>query len=308
MDISLYFIKGVADTAVPYRRWAALAAALALCLVLAGPLCVQGAPGVPVASGVHLLQTDRAQIDYSNTQDGYVMVRFTAQTSKKLKSQVRGPSTTYTYTIQPGIWTAFPLSDGEGGYQVTVFENVADTRYAAVASASFTVALRDEFAPFLCSNQYVNYADAPQSVAKAAELTAPQPNVLSKVKAVYDFVVTNFSYDTDLAASVQSGYLPNLDQVLQKRRGICFDYASMMAGMLRSQGVPCKLVVGYAGTAYHAWISVWSPETGWVEGVVFFDGTSWQRMDPTFASSANQSAAILQYIGDGSNYTAKYFY
>lgn len=285
-----------------------LAAALALCIAAAGPLRAQGAPGVPSASGVHVQRTDRAEIDYSNTQDGYVMVRFTAGTSKKLKAQVRGPSTTYTYTIQPGSWVAFPLSDGEGDYQVTVFENVADTRYAAVASASFPVKLRDEFAPFLCSNQYVNYADAPQTVAKAAELTAGQTNVLSKVKAVYDFVVTGFGYDTDLASSVQSGYLPDLDQVLQKRRGICFDYASMMAGMLRSQGVPCKLVVGYAGTAYHAWISVWSPETGWVEGVVFFNGASWQRMDPTFASSANQSAAILQYIGDGSNYTAKYFY
>ena len=34
-----------------------------------------------------------------------------------------------------------------------------------------------------------------------------------------------------------------------------------MTGMLRSQGIPSKLVVGYAGTAYHAWISVWTEET-----------------------------------------------
>ena len=67
-------------------------------------------------------------------------------------------------------------------------------------------------------------------------------------------------------------------------------------------------MVGYAGTAYHAWISVWSDESGWVEGVIYFDGTTWQRMDPTFASSANQSASIMQYIGDGTNYTVKYLY
>lgn len=103
--------------------------------------------------------------------------------------------------------------------------------------------------------------------------------------AVYDFVIQNITYDKQLAATVQSGYLPVLDSVLEKKTGICFDYAALMTGMLRSQGVPCKLVVGYAGTAYHAWISVWSEKDGWIDGVVYFDGTSWQRMDPTFAAN-----------------------
>ena len=68
------------------------------------------------------------------------------------------------------------------------------------------------------------------------------------------------------------------------------------------------MVVGYAGKTYHAWINVWTEETGWVDGVIFFDGTTWQRMDPTFASSNQGSEAILSYIGDGTNYTAKYVY
>ena len=107
---------------------------------------------------------------------------------------------------------------------------------------------------------------------------------------------------------MKSGYLPVLDTVLAKKTGICFDYAALMTGMLRSQGVPCKLVVGYAGTAYHAWISVWTKENGWVDGAIYFDGSTWQRMDPTFASSGKQSASIMAYIGDGSHYSAKYFY
>jgi len=99
-----------------------------------------------------------------------------------------------------------------------------------------------------------------------------------------------------------------LDTVLEKKSGICFDYAALMTGMLRSQGIPCKLVVGYAGTAYHAWISVWTQEHGWVDGAIYFDGSVWQRMDPTFASGSGGDPAILRYIGDGANYTAKYFY
>ena len=128
------------------------------------------------------------------------------------------------------------------------------------------------------------------------------------MEKIYDYVVANLTYDKAKASSVQSGYLPVLDSVLASKKGICFDYAALMTGMLRSQGVPCKLVVGYAGTVYHAWINVWTEETGWIDGVIYFDGTAWQRMDPTFASSGGGSDAIMQYIGDGKNYTQKYVY
>lgn len=263
---------------------------------------------LPVASGTLTQKNAKATIDYSNSADGYVMAQFTAATTQQLKVQVVGPATTYTYNLPSTGWSTFPLSDGNGKYQVTVFENTTGTKYAAVVSASFQVTLKDEFAPFLRPNQYVNYENATNTIAKAAELTTGVTDPLVKVEKVYDFVVKNLTYDKDKAATVQSGYLPVLDDVLSAKKGICFDYASLMAGMLRSQGVPCKLVVGYAGTAYHAWINVWTEESGWIDGVIYFDGTTWQRMDPTFASSSNSSDAIMKYIGDGSNYTVKYLY
>jgi transglutaminase-like putative cysteine protease len=202
----------------------------------------------------------------------------------------------------------FPISDGNGKYQVSVFENVSGTKYAAVTSVAMDVTLKDEFAPFLLANQYVNYKLDSKTVAKAKELVKPEMKVLEKVGAVYNFVVSNLVYDTQKAATVKSGYLPVVDTVLAEKKGICFDYAALMTSMLRSQGVPCKLVVGYAGTAYHAWISVWSAETGWVDGAIMFDGKTWQRMDPTFASSGKKSESIMKYIGDGKNYTVKYLY
>ena len=189
-----------------------------------------------------------------------------------------------------------------------VYENVSGTKYSTVLSLTTTVTLTDEFAPFLRPNQYVDYASAPNTVAKAAELTAGITDPLTKVEKIYNFVVKNLTYDRELAATVQSGYLPVLDSVLAAKKGICFDYAALMTGMLRSQGVPCRLVVGYAGTVYHAWISVWTAESGWIDGAIYFDGVSWQRMDPTFASSGKQSQSIMQYIGDGKNYTVKYIY
>ena len=271
------------------------------------------APAIPSyltvsAPGTKEKRNDKAVIDYSNIKDGYVMVKYTASTSKRLKALVKGPTTQYQYNLTPGEWDALPLSDGNGNYQVGIYENVKGTSYAAVVTQDMSVTLTDEFAPFLRSNQYVDFEAAPNTVAKASELCASMTDPLEKVGAVYGYVVKNLTYDKQQAATVQSGYLPVLDTVLSKKKGICFDYAALMTGMLRSQSVPCKLVVGYAGSAYHAWISVWSEGTGWVDGAIYFDGTTWQRMDPTFASSGKQSASIMKYIGDGSNYSAKYFY
>lgn len=262
----------------------------------------------PVASGVLVKSNSLAAIDYSNTKDGYIMVNYTAATEQRLKVQVKGPVTVYTYNLTPQQWSAFPLSDENGSYQITVYRNVSGTSYAVVLSLTISVTMEDEFSPFLRSNQYVNFDAAPNTVAKAASLAGNIGDPLKKVEAIYNFVVQGMTYDKELAANVQSGYLPNLDSVLSKMSGICFDYAALMTGMLRSQGVPTKLVVGYAGDVYHAWINVWSANEGWIDGVIFFDGTSWKRMDPTFASSGNSSSDIMDYIGNGANYVAKYFY
>ena len=260
------------------------------------------------ASGTAVKENGEAVIDYSNVEDGYVMVKYTAATDKRLKARVQGPTTTYTYNLKQGNWEVFPLSDGNGSYKVTVYRNAYDTKYAQVLSTSFSVKLKDEFGPFLRPNQYVDFSNSPKTIKKAAALMKNLSDPLTKVAAVYDYVVDTLSYDYDKAATVTSGYLPVLDTVLAARKGICFDYASLMAGMLRSQGVPCKLVVGYAGSAFHAWISVWTEGEGWVDGVIFFNGTTWHRMDPTFASSSNRSSDVMSFISNDSNYSTKYIY
>lgn len=258
--------------------------------------------------GTNAKSNHTAEIDWSNAAKGYVMVVYNSNSAQRIKAQVKGPTTTYTYNLTPTEWTALPLSDGDGTYKVTVFRNTTGTKYATVLSATFEVTLNSVFEPFIRSNQYVDFADATATQTKAAELIGNETDTLKQIELVYTFVVNNLTYDKEKAATVKSGYLPDLDDVLAAKKGICFDYAALMAGMLRSQGVPCKLVVGYAGTAYHAWISVYSAEHGWIDGAIYFNGLKWERLDPTFASSAQSSASILAYIKDDSHYTAKYLY
>jgi transglutaminase-like putative cysteine protease len=71
--------------------------------------------------------------------------------------------------------------------------------------------------------------------------------------------------------------------VLAKRRGVCQDFSHLALACLRSAKIPARYVSGYLLTrpppgqvklqgadASHAWISVWSPEAGWVD----FDPTN----------------------------------
>ena len=299
-----------------HKSLAALLLALVLvigCVPIAAALedvkaAIPMAAEMPSASGQKVEKNNKASIDYSNTSDGYIMTKYTASTSNRLKVQVVN-SVTYTYDLPAGTWVTFPLSEGSGSYKVTVYEqNPATGKYATVLSVTFQVSLSDEFAPFLRPNQYVDYSTAEDTVAEAAKLLDGETDTLKKVQKIYDYVVTNLTYDQKKAATVQSGYLPVLDAVLEAKTGICFDYASLMTGMLRSQGIPCKLMVGFAGTVYHAWISVWTEEAGWVDNIIYFDGTTWHRMDPTFASSGNGSESIMKYIGNGSNYAVKFMY
>jgi hypothetical protein len=265
---------------------------------------------MPTAPGTEVAQNEKAVIDFSNMADGYVMAKYIPNTTKSIKVVVRGPSgAQYQYNLKPGgVFEVFPLSDGNGQYTIAVLEHVEGTKYATVLSKGITVRLVDEFAPFLRPNQYVNYSANSEAVKKAAELIKDAKTFTDKIAAIYNFVIENLTYDKDKARTVQSGYLPDIDAVLKAGKGICFDYAAVMAAMLRSQNIPTKLVVGYTGEVLHAWLNVYSQDAGWINSVIQFDGKSWKLMDPTFASSGNQSAEVMRFIGDGKNYSVKFIY
>ncbi len=263
-------------------------------------------PGDGTAGGSEVYSNEKAVVDASNKAEGYVMVKYTGGVDTRIKVLITGPSgTTYNYNLNnKGNYEVFPFSDGDGSYTIGVYQNTAGTKYSTAYKATVSVKMKNAFAAFLHANQYVNFTSNSQAVKLAAQLTAGKSGTLEKVDAVYEYVIKNIAYDYDRAATVQSGYLPNIDDVLVKKKGICFDYAAVMSAMLRSLGIPTKLVVGYCGTAYHAWINVYVEGQGWVNSVIYFDGSRWNHMDPTYAAGNPD-------IGDFSSkytYTSKYVY
>ena len=262
---------------------------------------------IPTASGVNVSSNERAEIDYSNTQDGYVMVRFLIDSGSDFRARVVNPDgLEYAHFIRnAGEFEVLPLTGGDGEYTIGVFERVEGGRFVQLISVTTTVELDDEFAPFLRPNQNVYFNRGSMVVDVAARLVHGTDDFFERVRLVYFFVVTNIEYDFELAATVQAGYIPDVDAVLVRGRGICFDYASVMTAMLRSLGIPTQLVIGYVGDVYHAWINVYSEMDGWVDALIFFDGNEWHYMDPTFTSTAGlNNEAVRELIGDGTTYHA----
>ena len=258
----------------------------------------------PEASGTDSRSNDVAVIDYSNSSEGYIMVKYTGDNSK-VKLQITGPDgITYTYDLHGG-YEVFPLTAESGGYSVGIYENISGTQYSTALTFNFNADINNEFGPYLYPNQYVNFDASSLPVSKGQELAKGCSTDVEVVESVYNYIIDNFTYDYDKAATVQSGYIPVVDDVFNSNTGICFDYAAVMATMLRSQGIPTRLEVGYMGEDYHAWISTYIENVGWVNGIIEFDGEDWKLMDPTFASTSKSPES---FTTDDSKYITKYVY
>lgn len=262
---------------------------------------------VPEAPGTVTYGNEVVSIDASNINNGYLCVSYLG-TNSKVKLQITGPDqVTYTYDLYGKDYETFPLTCGDGTYSVGVYENISGTQYATTFYQELNVTLADPFLPFLYPNQYVNFTPESEVVLKAEELAAPANTDLDVVSNIYNYVVGSISYDDVKAADLPNGYLSDVDETLRSGSGICLDYAALMAAMLRSQGIPTHLEVGYAKEAHHAWISTYVDEKGWINGMIEFDGTSWSILDPTYAANSSEKS-LKKFIGDGSNYTVKYVY
>lgn len=252
-----------------------------------------------------------AVIDYSNITSGYFAVK-NLISDKKVKMQVTQPdSTIYTYTLSPqSKFEYFPLTHGSGEYTASVYKNLEGDQYAFVVGVSFRADIDDEFSPFLYPNQYVWFEPGDDVEHVSQQVCRGAQSELDRVELIYDYVINNISYDDEKYDKLAASYLPDCDKILAQKSGICFDYAALMCAMLRLEGIPTKLIIGYAGELKHAWISVYIKEIGWVDEIIRFDGKNWVRMDPTFAanSSDGDPGSLAAYIGDGKNYNDMYFY
>jgi transglutaminase-like putative cysteine protease len=92
------------------------------------------------------------------------------------------------------------------------------------------------------------------------------------------------------------------------RRGFCEHYAAAFVVLMRSAGIPARVVTGYQGGEYnplgdywlirqsdaHAWAEVWLPDAGW------------QRVDPTAAVAPERIERSLDMAGGAAGAAASF--
>ena len=242
---------------------------------------------------------DEVLVDTSRSSKGFFGLHCTSD--KKIKVQVFKDDDVYTYDVVTGKDQIYPFQLGDGSYTIKVMKNIADTKYSELYATSVDVSLDNEFEPFLRPNQYAEYTEDSDCVKRAAELAAQAGDSNEFITNVFDYVCDSIKYDKKKAETVQSGYIPDPDETMETGKGICIDYASLAASMLRSQGIPTKIIFGYVGEdgeLYHAWNMYYTKESGWVTVEFKVNEGEWNRLDLTFSANGTDS----DYIGDGSNY------
>lgn len=242
---------------------------------------------MPEAPGTTVKKNGSLNIDCSCMSEGYIMVKG-AKSKKKLKLRVKCGDQTLNYDLNMnGEYEVIPLQFGSGKYSIALYKNASGNKYSEEGKISLNVELVDEHQCFLYPNQYVNYQASDEIVAEATKLCAGMQDQKSIYDAVCKYVTTHFVYDYIKMVTVKAGTLPDIDYIWTKKMGICQDLAAVTVCMLRSQGVPARLMIGTVGVnSYHAWV------TAYVNG-------NEQFFDPT---------AELNAVAKGQPYTTERYY
>jgi transglutaminase-like putative cysteine protease len=128
--------------------------------------------------------------------------------------------------------------------------------------------------------------------ALARGIVQDKPNTYEKAVAIQDHLSRNYRYSLDAPLAEQAN---PLDEFLFIRKtGYCEHYATAMVIMLRTIGIPARLITGFLATEWneygnyyvvrqqdaHAWVEIHLPHSGWV------------MMDPTPPSGESVGNAI----------------
>jgi transglutaminase-like putative cysteine protease len=150
------------------------------------------------------------------------------------------------------------------------------------------------------------YLQIPENISTdfrrlAEQITAGKPTAFDKAEAVTEYLRKNMTYSETIPAPP-----PGMDAVnwflFSWKSGFCNYYASAEVLLLRSLGIPARMVVGYAqgkstnsadysvhGLDAHAW-----PE-------VYFSGIGWLEFEPTVNQQALVRPSGENLAGQGNN-------
>ncbi|MBX7251255.1 MAG: DUF3488 and transglutaminase-like domain-containing protein [Candidatus Promineofilum sp.] len=172
-------------------------------------------------------------------------------------------------TLVTALHSRFILRQGDQ-YQVVSRVSTADATSLRAASTNY---------PQWVLDRYLQVPDdlTPRTLDLAAQLTEGKTNPYDMAIAVRDYLRTNIKYNDQINAAPE-GVEPIHYTLFDLKQAYCTYYASAMAIMLRTRGVPARVVSGYALGDYtpeaqnyrvravnaHTWVEVYFPSYGWI--------------------------------------------
>jgi transglutaminase-like putative cysteine protease len=120
----------------------------------------------------------------------------------------------------------------------------------------------------------------------AAQITSSAGNDFDKAAAVENYLRTRFGYTLELPPSAVKDPIANF--LFDRKRGHCEYFASAMAVMLRTLGIPSRVVTGFRSDEFNDLTGNYVVRAknahAWVEA--YFPGSGWQTFDPTPAGTS----------------------
>ena len=237
--------------------------------------------------------------DFEQLDDGLPMfypIRF-----RSLGPRYTITQTFYIETDQPNIIFAASQPDRIWHYDIVSTDRygslrtdatiTADSVYSVVSSRGAAtpdelraadpteIELLEEFDPFL----QVSPSVTERTKRLARSITRSAPTTYDKVKAIERYLADNFEYNTD--SPVPPEGQDAVDHFLfDTDVGFCEQFASATVIMLRTLGIPARVVGGFTPGNRNAFTGYYEVKNSdahtWVE--VFFPGLGWYEFDPTF--------------------------
>ena len=129
----------------------------------------------------------------------------------------------------------------------------------------------------------------------AAKIGSAAPTDFQKAKLIESYLQSKFGYTLELPSSTPAD--PIAYFLFDRKKGHCEYFASSMAVMLRTQGIPSRVVNGFRGGEFNSvtgsYIVRARDAHSWVEA--YFPGTGWVPFDPTPASAEPAATAFTRF-------------
>lgn len=235
--------------------------------------------GQAFASSYNIALLDNSRIKVESAQYGDDMRIMVEKGNEKYYYSLNNPK------------EEIPVQLGKGSYSIKILKNTEGNKYKVLEKSNLKVDSNSQDV-YLSSSQPVYWDGSKELAEVKAEILKNLNTNEEKVRAVYDYIVKNIKYDSNKIKTIGTDYVPDIGKILNDKKGICYDYAAVLAGILRSEGIHTKLVKGYKNDMkeYHAW------------NEVLLDG-NWVIIDTTYDAALSRGKGNLNMTKATGEYT-----